>query len=186
MIWPMTVLPKSRMTVDQFLAWADERPGRYDLLDGEIHAMSPEGAGHAEIKFAVQSALAAGIRNRNLVCHMLPDGMTVRVDEMTAYEPDALVYCGAKLPRRAVEVPNPVIVVEVPSTRRVDASAKLAGYFRLPSVVHYLIVDPDRRLMIHHARQTSDVIATRIATDGTVEFDPPGLELRLADVYGGM
>src|SRR5690348_6036188 len=80
----------------------------------------------------LQTALLAGIRARRLPCHMLPDGMTVRIDETTAYEPDALVYCGARLGSSAVEVPAPVIVVEVlsPSTRRIDASAKLAGYFR--------------------------------------------------------
>jgi Uma2 family endonuclease len=147
----MAIQPNARVTVDEFLAWAEEHPGRYDLLEGVIYAMAPEGAGHAEIKFAVQSALAAGIRERRLACHMLPDGMAVRVDEVTAYEPDALVYSGAKLAPKAVEVPNPVIVVEVlsPSTRRIDASAKLAGYFRLASVAHYLIVDPNRRLVIH-------------------------------------
>jgi Uma2 family endonuclease len=183
----MTVLPRTPMTVDEFLAWAEERPGRYDLLDGVIYAMSPEEAGHAEVKFGVQTALVAAIRAKKLACHMLPNGMTVRVDDMTAYESDALVYCGAELPARAIEVPDPVIVVEVlsPSTRRVDASAKLAGYFRLASVVHYLIVDPNKRLVIHHACQTGDVIATRIVTDGTIGLDPPGLELRLADVYGG-
>ncbi len=118
---------------------------------------------------------------------MLPDGMTVRVDETTAYEPDALVYCGAKLPPRAVEVPDPVIVVEVlsPSTRRVDASAKLAGYFRLPSVSHYLIVDPNKPVIINHARRSGDVIATRIVTDGTIALDPPGMNLRVSDIYGG-
>jgi Uma2 family endonuclease len=39
--------------------------------------------------------------------------MTVRIDKETAHEPDALVYCGAKLSSNAVEVPSPVIVVEV-------------------------------------------------------------------------
>ena len=83
---------------------------------------------------------------------MLPDGMTVRMDQDTAHEPDALVYCGQALPASAVEVPNPVIVVEVlsPSTRHVDASAKLAT-IRISSVQHYLIVDPDKRLAVHHA-----------------------------------
>jgi Uma2 family endonuclease len=183
----MTVLPKTRMTVDEFLAWAQERPGRYDLEDGVVHAMSPEGAGHAKVKFAVQTALVAAIRARRLLCHMLPDGMTVRVEEMTAYEPDALVYCGTELPPTAVEVPDPMIVVEVlsPSTRRVDASAKLVGYFRLPSVAHYLIVDPNRPLVIHHARQAGDVIATRIVTAGIIVLDPPGMELRVSDIYGG-
>jgi Uma2 family endonuclease len=182
----MAVLPTIRMTVDEFLAWAEEQPGRYELVDGVVHAMSPEGAGHGKTKFAVQTALVAGIRS--LPCHMLPDGMTVRVDETTAYEPDALVYCGAKLPPRAVEVSEPVIVVEVlsPSTPRVDASAKLVGYFRLPSVAHYLIVDPDRPLIIHHARGSGDVIATRIVTEGIITLDPPGMDLRVSDVYGGL
>jgi Uma2 family endonuclease len=61
----------------------------------------------------------------------------VRIDETTAHEPDAVVYCGPRLPASAIEVPNPVIVVEVlsSSSRHIDAQIKLAGYFRLPSVV---------------------------------------------------
>jgi Uma2 family endonuclease len=183
----MTNLAKARMTVDEFLAWSDERPGRFELVAGEIHAMSPEGAAHAEVKFAVQAALAAAIRRRGLLWRMLPDGMTVRVDEATAYEPDALVYCGERLPSAAVEVPNPVIVVEVlsPSTRRVDATTKPAGYFRLPSVAHYLIVDPGQRLVVHHVRQTDGTLQTRIITEGEIVLDPPGMELRVADFYAG-
>ena len=112
--------------------------------------------------------------------------MTVRVDEMTAYEPDAVVYCGEKLAPRAVEVPNPVILGEVlsPSTRRIDASAKLAGYFRLPSVAHYLISDSDEKLIVHHARGEGDTILTHIVRDGRLTLDPPGLELSVEDIYG--
>src|SRR5262249_29568159 len=111
---------------------------------------------------------------------------TVRVDETTAYEPDALVYSGQELPATALEVPNPVLIVEVlsPSTRRLDVSMKLAGYFRLPSVAHYLIVDPTQPRIIHHARGGADTILTRIVTDGRIALDPPGLELDLADIYG--
>jgi Uma2 family endonuclease len=98
MMTGMTVLPKMQMNVDQFLAWAVEQPGRFELLDGDVYAMWPEGAGHARVKFAVQVALAASIRARQLPCHMMPDGMTVRVEEKTAHEPDALVYCGPRLP----------------------------------------------------------------------------------------
>src|SRR5262249_16776665 len=113
------------------------------------------------------------------------DGMTVRIDDSTAHEPDALVYCGLKLPPDALMVPNPTIVVEVlsPSTRRIDASLKLAGYFRVPSVVHYLIVDPDQALIIHHERGNKDAILTHILREGTIRFDPPGLDLDLGDIY---
>jgi Uma2 family endonuclease len=35
------------MTVDEYLAWAADHPGRYELCYGAVTAMSPEGAGHA-------------------------------------------------------------------------------------------------------------------------------------------
>ena len=117
----MTVLTRARMTVDQFLAWAEGRLGRHELYRGEVYAMSPETAGHAETKAAIHMALLAAIRARGLPCHVLPDGMTVRIDDSTAFEPDAVVYSGEKLPRSAIEVPTPLIVVEVlsPSTAAV-------------------------------------------------------------------
>jgi Uma2 family endonuclease len=117
---------------------------------------------------------------------VLPDGATVRISDETAYEPDALVYCGDKLAPAMLEVPSPVIVVEVlsPSTHRLDVSLKLAGYFRLPSVAHYLIVDPTQPVILHHARGTGDAILTRIVTDGRIVLDPPGLELTVSDIYG--
>src|SRR5258708_3877092 len=182
----MTALPKHRMTVDEYLAWVEGRPGRFELYVGTVYAMAPERAGHAKIKLAVHMALVAGIRARGLPCHVLPDGMTVRIDDSTAHEPDALVYCGAELPASALEVTNPIIVVEVlsPSSRRIDASLKLAGYFRVPSILHYLIVDPDQPLIIHHARGNQDMILTHIVREATIKLDPPGLELVLGDVYG--
>jgi Uma2 family endonuclease len=174
------------MNVDEFLVWAEEQAGRYELLNGVVHAMTPERAIHAETKGAIHVALVSAIRSRGLPCYALPDGMTVRIDDTTAHEPDALVYGGPKLPPSALEVPDPVIVVEVlsPASRQIDASLKLAGYFRVASVVHYLIVDPDRPLIIHHQRGDDGVILTRIVTDGVVSLDPPGLALDLADIYG--
>jgi Uma2 family endonuclease len=181
----MNVFTKSRMTVDEFLAWSEAKPGRYELYRGEVYPMSPETLGHGDRKFAVCTALRTAIRERGLTCHAVPDGATVRIDKTTAFEPDALVYCGEKLSSTAVEVPNPVIVVEVqsPSTRQFDASIKLAAYFRLPSVAHYLIVDPTEPMIVHHARGAGDQIITRVVTEGVIALDPPGMEIALTDVY---
>ena len=79
------------MTVDEFLAWAEGQPGRYELFNGVIYAVTPERAVHAETKYAVAKALGAAVVRAGLNCWVLPDGMTVRVDDDTAYEPDALV-----------------------------------------------------------------------------------------------
>ena len=116
---------------------------------------------------------------------MLPDGATVRVSRHVAHEPDALVYCGPKLPRNAIEVPNPIIVVEVasPSTRKVDASLKLTGYFSLASVQHYLIIDPDGPPVVHHRRQADGTILTTIVHDGVLTLAPPGIEVAVAEMF---
>jgi Uma2 family endonuclease len=77
-------------------------------------------------------------------CHAVPDGMTLRVDETTAFEPDAAVYRGEEMDAAPIEVPSPVIVAEVlsPATRHVDLPAKLAGYPRVPGSDHPPCVRP--------------------------------------------
>ena len=147
--------------------------------------MAPERGGHAEAKFAAQTALRQSIGRAGVPCHMLPDGVTVRIDARTAYEPDALVYCGTRLPRDATVVTAPTVVVEVlsPSTGFFDRHGKLAGYFTLPSVRHYLIVDIDRRLVIHHERD-GEALRTRLLPSGPLRLDPPGLALTVEDLLG--
>ena len=174
------------MTVDEYLAWSEDNPGRYELVDGVVYAMSPETSKHAEIKFAIQTALAAELRRRRIACRMLPDGMTVRIDKATSYEPDALVYCGEPIAPTALVVPNPVIIVEVlsPSTRRIDVARKLGDYFRLASVMHYLIFETDRAFVIHHARSSADTVLTRFVHQGSIPLDPPGMSLDLDGIYG--
>jgi len=175
----------ARMSVEEFLAWAEGRPGRHELFGGEIVAQASERAAHWERKLATHVALLRAVRAKGLSCHVVPDGATVRIDPWTAYEPDAMVYCGPKSPPSSLLVENPVVVVEIlsPSTERVDRRRKLADYFRLPSVAHYVIVDPDEVLVIHHQRQGADVL-TRLLRDGTIRLDPPGIEVTVAEIYG--
>jgi len=179
--------PPRRMTVDEFLAWLDEGPEgmRYELVAGQPVAMAPERAAHARRKAEVWLALRDAMEAAGLTCETLPDGMTIKIDEHTAYEPDAVVHCGEALPDDAAIVPAPVIVVEVlsPTTRARDAGAKLADYFRLPSVRHYLLVQTERRSVIHHRRGNGGDIETRIVTAGALELDPPGLPLDLDRIY---
>jgi Uma2 family endonuclease len=174
------------LTVDEFLAWSDTTPGRFELFHGTVYEMQSERAIHAAVKYRVQKALDAGLSGSGCECHMLPDGMTVRINKDTAYEPDALVYCGDKVPDDAIEVRAPVIVVEVssPFTRRVDAGVKLAGYFSLPSVQHYIIVDPERLPLILHSRQADGSIQTRLLAGGHIRLSPPDIDFDVDGIVG--
>ena len=109
-------------------------------------------------------------------------GITVRIDDHTAYEPDALVYCGARLPRGSMIVSAPVVIVEVlsPATAHTDTSAKLIGYFKLPSVMHYLVLDPEARSVTHHVRDR----VPEILTTGPLRLDPPRFDVTAEDLLG--
>ena len=190
----MIALPKHKMTADEFLAWAETLPkeaGKFELWDGEVivkHGpvgqQNAERSQHWEVKFATGRALFDAVKRAGLPCHVAVDGPTVRFADDKLVEPDVLVYCGEKVPRGTLEVPNPMIIVEVlsPSTGTIDMGVKLQGYFRLPSVQHYLVIDPDRPLVIHHRRGTGDAIETHIVAAPGLRLDPPGLDVDLAEV----
>jgi len=175
----------SVMDVDDFLRWAEGRAGRWELRDGEPLMRSPERVLHGLTKYAAQEQLKAAVSSAGLPCRMAPDGMTVRIATRTAFEPDALVVCPPPPDLQTMEVSNPVIVVEVlsPSTAADDHGLKLDGYFSLPSVEHYLILDADRRVMIWHKRGQAGAIETRVLREGRLRLDPPGLEAEVAGFF---
>ena len=174
-----------RMTVPQFVDWAERQPkGRYELIHGLPMAMAPQRTEHLEAKASAYVGLRGAIRGAGRPCHVLPDGASIRINDETVYEPDALVYCGPKVPAGTIFIDNPVIIVEVvsPSSERIDTGHKLTGYFTLPTVAHYLVVHPLERLVTHHKRGAGDLIETRILSEGELRLDPPGLNLIINEV----
>jgi hypothetical protein len=65
----------------------------------------------------------------------------------------------------------------------IDHGRKLSGYFSLSSVRHYLILDPDRRVVIHHKRGSGDAIENRVLTEGVARLDPPGFEVAIEALF---
>jgi Uma2 family endonuclease len=179
----MNIPLRRPLTVADYLAWADSRsePQRTELINGQVVPMPPERLTHNRVKNAVYLALIQSVRSAGIDAEVLSDGMAVRIDEHTAYEPDALIYCGEKLPDSAMLIADPVVVVEVlsPSTAHSDTSAKLIGYFKLPSVAHYLVLDPATRSLTHHARGRDPVTIS----SGRIELDPPGLSVAVEDSF---
>jgi Uma2 family endonuclease len=192
----MTDLPKHKMTADEFLSWSEGVPreeGRYELWDGDVIVKygpagfeNAERAQHWKAKGALYRALHDAVKRSGLPCHATGEGPSVRISTHRLVEPDALVYCGPEVLRFMLEVPNPVIVCEVlsPSTRKFDMGDKRRGYFTLPSLHHYLIVDPDWALLIHHRRGSGADPETKLVTGPHLHLDPPGLDVDLTEVLG--
>jgi Uma2 family endonuclease len=173
------------MTVAEFLAWASAQPrGRYELVRGKAVAMEPERARHAIIKGEVFLALKNAVKRAGLPCAVFPDGMTVVIDHDHTREPDASVQCGAALDLESMTLDAPLIVVEVisPSTERTDTDVKVTEYFSVPSIQHYLIVNPARRVVVHHTRSRSGDISRRELSSGAINLAPPGMMVPVAEL----
>jgi Uma2 family endonuclease len=173
------------MTVAEFLDWASAQPrGRYELVRGEVVAMAPERARHALVKGAVFRALGDAVKGAGLPCTVFPDGMTVVIDNDHSREPDAVVQCGVAPNLDSVILEAPLIVVEItsPSSERDDTGEKLVEYFSVPSICHYLIVNPIKKVVVHHARGQGGNIATRIVTAGEIVLTPPGMTVPAAEL----
>jgi Uma2 family endonuclease len=195
----MVALAKpAKMTVEEFLAWAAAQPGdgKYELIRGgpvlksgtdeePLTAMVPERFAHAEAKFTITVKLKDAIRSAGVPCQAVIDGVGVAVDGNTTYIPDAVVNCGEPIAADGRFAANPIVVVEVLSlsTKARDFADKFTDYFRVPSIQHYLIVDLDRRLLLHHKRGEAGTIVTAIIKDGTLRLDPPGIEISLAGIF---
>ncbi len=174
------------MTVAEFLDWAKRREGKYELVRGEAFAMTPGNLQHARAKAAAWLALSAAIQRAGKPCEAIIDGPGVAIGDESCYIPDVSVYCGDRAPGSLLLVPEPLIVVEVlsPSTERLDKAGKLADYFSIPTIAHYLIVDLKRRHIIHHSRGEGGIILTRIVRDGDIVLAPPGIAIAMADTFG--
>jgi Uma2 family endonuclease len=172
-------------TIDEFLLWAEGEEGRWELHDGVAKRITPERADHVRTKGEAFVAIRFALRRAGCDCEVFGSGAGVQIDQRTVYAPDGAIVCGPKLPDNASLLVNLIVVIEVlsPSPAAIDHGRKLSGYFSLPSVQHYLILDPERRVVIHHKRSVGDAIETRVLTDGAARLDPPGFEIAVDALF---
>jgi Uma2 family endonuclease len=183
----VSAIPKVRMNVDEFLAWSERQPDdRYELVDGEIVAMTRDTIGHNRAKGDAYVALRDAVRAAALPCQVFIDGVGVQINEKNLRIPDVVVHCGAELDANAMILESPVIAVEVvsPSSGRDDVDIKFMDYFTVASIRHYLILFPERRAVVHHERNAAGKIESRVVKDRDSVLDPPGLSVSVAALLG--
>ena len=175
------------LSVDEFLAWYERQPegSRYELLDGVIYQMQSERAVHGLIKGNIYASFRQQVRNLGLPCQVFVDGMAVRIEPATTFEPDVFIRCGKPVPDELTAIADPMIVVEIasPSTKKIDETDKLTRYFDNPHILHYLVVLPLTKAVTHHHRDATGQIKSETYHSGAVILDPLGIKLELAETF---
>lgn len=173
------------MTLADYLAvdtWPD---GRVEWFDGRPFAMSGGSSRHAAVAVNILGHLVAALRGTD--CRAINGDQRVNIDLAGSWlYPDAGIVCGdfVHAEQDAHSIINPTVLIEVlsPSTRDFDQGARFDQYRRLASLQHYVLVDPDTRHVIHHARCGPGWFRLDLE-DGAVDLSPVPVTLPLDIVY---
>ena len=170
-----------RMTVDEFLAWAAHRPGRYELHGGIVVGMSPERNMHARTKRDTMVEFMRAVAAAGVDCEVFPDGTSVVIDDKTHRRAGCRDKLWPACRDLLLSIDSRVVVVEVtsPSSGTVDTGSKLVGYIRAESVRHILILDPVLKTVIHHAQTGPTTFAGTSLAEAPLTLDPPGIKVNV-------
>lgn len=172
--------------LDDFLAWLQTQEGRYEFIEGRIVAMAGGSYPHAVIQGNLIAAIHGQLRGGP--CRVLGGDLLVPTHENNRRGrfPDAAVTCSRETEHR---LRRPVILFEIlsPGSERDDRGDKWLEYRSLPSLMHYVLIAQDQ-VRVEHFRREGEAWRYVALDDveGVLALDPPGITLRLGELYEGV
>src|SRR5689334_24876013 len=152
----MSLQPKTRYSVQEYLRLEAETREKHEYLDGEISAMGGASEAHNLIVLNVGAELRNQLRGRP--CRVYPSGLRVKVSPTGLYTyPDLTVVCGQpEFEQPGETLLNPGVIIEVlsESSEAYDRGNKFGHYRTLESLSDYLLVAQDKPLVEHYSRQS--------------------------------
>jgi Uma2 family endonuclease len=159
------------MTVADFLAWPGDQSGRkYQLVDGELTAMSPGSATHGTIQMTLGRLVGNSLIDGNSRCRVVsepPVATRIRAN-VNLRVPDLGVTCVPDAPGQQT-LPDPIVLIEI-----------------LSSVREILVVHSTRRfaeLLRRDADGNWPAEPEEIGPDGTLRLDSIGFACPLPAIY---
>jgi Uma2 family endonuclease len=181
-------LPPS-MTVAEFLDWPGDGSGRtFQLVDGELRAMSPRSATHGTI----QANLCCLIRNVLVAsgsgCRIVtePGVITHIRSHLNMRVPDLGITRTADAPGQHA-LPDPIALIEIlPPGNSSDTWDNVWAYTTIPSVREIAVVH-STRMLAEALRRGSDghwpAEPEEIGGDGTLRLESIGVAFALRAAY---
>lgn len=176
-------------TPQEYLAMERRSNYKSEYVNGEIFAMAGASEAHNLIVANVIRELSVQLKGKS--CKVYPGDLRVKIPHTGLYTyPDVSVVCGkAEFDDDQQDtLLNPILIIEVlsTSTESDDRGAKFAHYRKLDSVLEYLLISQERRLIERYVRQPDSRFWMLSDADGlqeTMELTSIHCQLALAEVY---
>jgi Uma2 family endonuclease len=176
-----------RLSVEEYLALEEKSEVRHEYVAGYIFAMAGATDAHNVITMNVAARFRPHISRSG--CRVYMVDMKVRVEAVDAfYYPDVMVTCEPFV-AKSVFKSKPTLLVEVlsPGTELTDRREKLSAYFKLESLIEYVLISQDeKRVEIYRRgkRGKTEILILRANDEVRFESLPNGaLTLTMDDIY---
>jgi Uma2 family endonuclease len=179
------------MNVAEFLEWpGDGVTRRFQLIDGEVVAMSPASFTHGIIQATLARLIGNRLAETGGRCVLATEPAVVpRVRaSLNMRVPDLGVSCAPASPGQ-IEMPDPVLLIEVlsPGNARVTR-ANLWAYATIPSVQELLLVQSTRigaELLRRGPDGSWPAEPEQVGEYGALRLGTVDLTCPLRDIYAG-
>jgi Uma2 family endonuclease len=187
---PGTLLKSPRaMTVPDFLDWPGDGTGRkFQLVDGEVRAMSPGSATHGTIQMTIGRLIGNGLIESGGRCRVVSEpAVATRVRaNVNLRVPDLGVTCTPDAAGQQT-LPDPILLIEILSSGNAsDTWDNVWSYTTIPSVREIVVVH-STRVMAEVLRRGADgnwpAEPEEIGPDGTLRLESIAFACPLPDVY---
>ena len=182
------------MTGDEFLTWCLDQEGKWELVNGhpvEIDvdpASMMAGAAESHDRIVTNLIIALGARLRGGPCWPKTADQAARIPAGNIRRPDVTVDCGPRAPR-SLESTAPSVFFEVlsASTRTFDQIKKPEEYKTVPTLKHFVLLDPNAPRVSIWTRVDGGWSNAEVeGLEFEIALDGVGVSLPLAEIYDGV
>ncbi len=176
------------MTVDEFVNWDDGRGGKYELVNGQLRAMSPASTSHGIIQANLARLLGNHLDAPGSRCIVLTEpAIETRVRaKLNMRVPDLGVTCAADAASQ-IALPDPILLLEILSPgNKKDTWDNVWAYTTIPTLREIVIVQSTRIEALLLRRQTDGSWPpnpTTISPGETLTFDSIDFSMPLQAAY---
>ena len=180
----MNIQLPAHMDKPSFLAWLQDREGRYELVGGCVLMMTGGTMAHGLIAGNVFQMLRARL-DRKTWAVLTEFGVDVGPGSIRY--PDVVVVDRRGTRAKDLTTTAPAFIVEVLSlsTSAIDRRDKAAEYMRLSSVAAYLILSQDEIKAWVYAKSSADCLRPDVVdrAGASISVTALGIDLPLSEIY---
>ena len=186
---PALAYGKKHYTIEEYLEMENAATEKHEYYRGEVFAMSGTKLQHNIVTRNLM--LALGIKLRGKSCQPFGSDMRVHIEKNTLFTyPDLTIVCGdpASLNGDDMNFLNPTVIIEVlsDSTRAYNMGAKFELYKDIPTLMEYVLIEPEWISVEAHLNQEGKWTQTRhTSIEETLTLQSVDVTISLKEIYEG-